>query len=111
MIDGPSRGVRNLTRPSAPNSGTNSLPPSSGEGATVPSELARRGLQVTTGCSPANGSTHDQDAISGDKAVIVNLPDAIPGLTPRASRILIDILVQLTTVEVFDARPGGSLND
>jgi hypothetical protein len=41
----------------------------------------------------------------------VNLPDAIPGLTPRASRILIDILVQLTTVEVFDARPGGSLND
>lgn len=41
----------------------------------------------------------------------VSLPDGIPRLTPRASRTLLDILVQLTTVEVLDARPGGSLDD
>jgi hypothetical protein len=111
MIAGPAGEVMNLTWPPAPNPGANSLPPSSDEGATVTSELARRGPQVPTGCNPASRLTHDQDAISGDKTVIVNLPDAIPGLTPRSSRILLDILVQLATVEVLDARPEGSLDD
>jgi hypothetical protein len=35
-----------------------------------------------------------------NERLTVRVPDELPVLTPRASRILLDILVDLTTIEV-----------
>ncbi|MBB5959640.1 hypothetical protein FHS29_006261 [Saccharothrix tamanrassetensis] len=46
--------------------------------------------------------------MSAGEDVTVNLPDALPPLTPVTSRALLAILVELTTVEVLDGpRAGG----
>lgn len=39
---------------------------------------------------------------SGQTSVVVHLPEGLPVLTPEVCRILLAILVKLTTVEVLD---------
>lgn len=43
--------------------------------------------------------------------ITVRLPAELPVLTRQTARILLGILVELTTVEVLDGRTTGSLDD
>jgi hypothetical protein len=43
--------------------------------------------------------------------VTVNVPDGLPVLTTRGWRILLDILIELTTVEVLDGPSGEGYRD
>jgi len=48
---------------------------------------------------------------SDDHAIVVRVPDHLPRLNPRASRILLAILVKLTTVEAPEPPPEGGTDD
>jgi len=50
--------------------------------------------------------------VSTDEDVVtVHVPAEIPALTRGASRVLLAILVELTTVEVLDGPPEGECRD
>lgn len=49
-------------------------------------------------------------AESGDR-ITVNVPDELPTLTPRASRILLAILVELTDCKKLGDSDGGGPRD
>lgn len=46
-----------------------------------------------------------------DEVIVVRVPDELPTLTRRASRILLAILVELTEVEVLHGPQEGGLSD
>ncbi len=48
---------------------------------------------------------------TADDAVTVHAPAEVPALTRGASRILLAILVELTTVEILDGPPEGECHD
>lgn len=48
-------------------------------------------------------TTSDRDGVD----ITVRLPDELPVLTRSSYRILLDILIELTTVEVLDGPPEG----
>jgi hypothetical protein len=142
MIARPGRGVRNLTRLPAPNSGANSLPPSSDEAVVEPMSQvqAGRGLRGGTqgsaadvegsGSKPGWSELHDapRQALSvadsggrrtgrkwrpatDEHSLMVRVPAELPSLTAPVSRILLAILVELTTVDVIEVSPQGGRND
>lgn len=49
--------------------------------------------------------------MSAGDDVTVRLPEELPVLNAATSRILLAILVELTTVEVLDGPPGGGDRD
>jgi hypothetical protein len=106
--------VRNLTRPLPPNPGSHSVARPA-DGATAHGSPASAGPEGVTDRVRPRLERHQEAGRPGagveGERIHVNLPDGFPRLTPRASRMLLDILVQLTTVEVFDAPVEGSPND
>lgn len=105
---GRSRAVTNLTRSPLVHSPAHS----SSSPAAEPTSLhttSQSGLRVCTERSRRGRGRLDEEA-EGDP-IRVNLPEGIPVLTPRASRILLDILIRLTTVETLDAPPEGSCDE
>lgn len=46
-----------------------------------------------------------------DDELVVHLPDESPVLTPKASRILLGILVELTETETLDGSVGAESHD
>jgi hypothetical protein len=106
--------VRDLTRPLPPNPGSHSVARPA-DGATAQGSPASAGPEGVTDRVRKRLERHQEasrpDAGVEGERIHVNLPDGFPQLTPRASRMLLDILVQLTTVEVFDPPAEGSLND
>lgn len=46
-----------------------------------------------------------------DHAITVHVPDHPPRLNPRASRLLLAILVKLTNVEALEPPPEGGSDD
>jgi hypothetical protein len=46
-----------------------------------------------------------------EHAVVVLVPEELPVLTKSSARVLLGILVELTTVELLDQPPGGDRDD
>lgn len=135
MIARPGCGVRNLTRLPAPNSGANSLPPSSDEAVVEPMSQARAGRGVRGGAEggaadlrgsgpkPGWSEVHDAPDSGGrrrgtkshpateEHSLTVRVPAELPSLTEPVSRILLAILVELTTVDVIEVSPQGGRYD
>jgi hypothetical protein len=134
MIAGSGRRVRKLTRLPAPNSGANSLPPRSDEAVVQPVSQAqaagrgaRRGGQGSAtdveGGGSKPGELHDAPNSGGrrrgaksppvteEHSLTVRVPAELPSLTAPARRILLAILVELTTVDVIEVSPQGGRYD
>lgn len=102
LTDPRSREVRNLTPSPSHHSWSHSSPRPAG-GPAAHDVAERSDPDADTGRSWQRLGWPDEE--SEGERIRVSLPEGIPALTPRASRILLDILVQLTTVEVLEALP------
>jgi hypothetical protein len=53
------------------------------------------------------GVAEPEDDGGEEQRIHVNLPEELPPLSLQAARLLLEVLVQLTTVEVLDPLPKG----
>lgn len=76
-----------------------------------------RHRQAETGASrsestPRGSAVTRSDEISAsNESIVVHVPEEPPGLTSRAARTLLGILVELNTVVLLDEPPEGARRD